>query len=231
MTLSDVMRQLESLGTEQARKIYRRHGAGDNTFGVSFANLGVLRKKIKTDHALARQLWATGNFDARALATMIADPAQATPAELDAWVGDANFYGLADIFASYAASTPHAAKLREKWIRSKEEYVAQAGWSLLSHALKNGESFDDADLEARLAHIVNHIHTAQNRVRHSMNGVLIAIGIYAPQLEKQVLAAAARIGKVVVDHGETGCQTPDAAAYIAKARARPPRKSKVAGKA
>jgi hypothetical protein len=28
------------------------------------------------------------------------------------------------------------------------------------------------------------------------------------------LAAAARIGPVEVDHGETGCKTPDAAAYI-----------------
>jgi len=30
------------------------------------------------------------------------------------------------------------------------------------------------------------------------------------------LAAAKRIGKVEVDHGETGCKTPDAAAYIRK---------------
>jgi 3-methyladenine DNA glycosylase AlkD len=226
MTCTEVMRQLESLGTEQARKIYRRHGAGDNTFGVSFANLGALKKKFKTDHELARQLWATGNFDARALATMIADPKQATAAELDAWVKDANFYGIVDVFAAYAASTPLAPKLREKWIKSKEEYVAQAGWWLLSHALKNGESFDDADLEARIAHIEKHIHAAQNRVRHSMNGVLISIGVYVPHLEQQVLAAAARIGKVVVDHGETGCKTPDAAAYIAKAKARPPKKGK-----
>lgn len=27
---------------------------------------------------------------------------------------------------------------------------------------------------------------------------------------------AARIGKVEVDHGETGCKTPDAAVYIRK---------------
>jgi len=37
--LNDVMTELEFLGTEQNRKIYRRHGAGDNQFGVSFANL------------------------------------------------------------------------------------------------------------------------------------------------------------------------------------------------
>jgi hypothetical protein len=38
------------------------------------------------------------------------------------------------------------------------------------------------------------------------------------------VTAAQRIGAVEVDHGETGCKTPDAAAYIAKARAHRRRK-------
>ena len=41
-----------------------------------------------------------------------------------------------------------------------------------------------------------------------------------PGLEKKATAAARRIGKVEVDHGETGCNTPDAIAYIRKAKAR-----------
>jgi hypothetical protein len=53
-----------------------------------------------------------------------------------------------------------------------------------------------------------------------MNGALIAIGLRNPRLEKKAVAAAKRIGKVEVDHGETSCETPDAAAYIAKAKAR-----------
>ena len=39
-------------------------------------------------------------------------------------------------------------------------------------------------------------------------------------------AAAKRIGKVDVDHGETGCKTPDAAPYIAKAAAHRKKKRK-----
>jgi hypothetical protein len=37
-----------------------------------------------------------------------------------------------------------------------------------------------------------------------------------PKLQKKALAAAERIGNVEVDHGETSCKTPDAAAYIRK---------------
>lgn len=64
------------------------------------------------------------------------------------------------------------------------------------------------------------IHQRANRVREAMNSALIAIGMRSPALEEQALAIAAAIGKVHVDHGDTGCKTPDAAAYIHKARAR-----------
>jgi len=53
-----------------------------------------------------------------------------------------------------------------------------------------------------------------------MNSALIAIGLRNARLERLAQAAAAAVGKVEVDHGETGCVTPDAAAYIRKARAR-----------
>lgn len=54
-----------------------------------------LNKKIKKDHALAQQLWATGNHDARVFATMIADPEQADDALLEAWVNDLGNYVIA----------------------------------------------------------------------------------------------------------------------------------------
>ena len=64
------------------------------------------------------------------------------------------------------------------------------------------------------------IHTRKNRVRYSTNNALIAIGARSSRLEKKALAIAKKIGRVEVDHGETGCKTPDAASYIPKARAR-----------
>ena len=49
---------------------------------------------------------------------------------------------------------------------------------------------------------------------------LIAIGIYKPELRDETIETARRIGRVNVDHGETGCKTPDAIEYIARAKAR-----------
>ena len=53
-----------------------------------------------------------------------------------------------------------------------------------------------------------------------MNMALVSIGITRPALRNRAIAAARRIGQVEVDHGQTGCKTPDAEAYILKAAAR-----------
>src|SRR6186713_2450117 len=74
MTLEEVLAELESLGTEQNRKIYRRHGGTEPILGVSFANLYSLRRRIKRDQPLAVALWETRISEAQFLATMIADP-------------------------------------------------------------------------------------------------------------------------------------------------------------
>jgi hypothetical protein len=49
-----------------------------------------------------------------------------------------------------------------------------------------------------------------------MNTAVINIGIRSEALRERAVAAANRIGEVYVDHGETGCKTPNAVDYIAK---------------
>lgn len=215
-----MLRRLESLGTAQNRKIYRRHGASENLFGVSFANLDQLKKEIKTDHELAQQLWASGNDDARVLAAMIADPAAADRELLESWKKDLNSYMVTDIFSGFVEKTAHAQKRMEQWTRSKEEFSGRAGWMLLARIARSNESLPDSYFLPYLETIERTIHTSKNRVRDAMNSALIAIGIRNSALEKKAIAAARRIGKVEVDHGETGCKTPDAEAYILKARRR-----------
>ena len=56
MNYDQAMKELEAAGTAQNRKVYARHGIGENMFGVSFATLEKLRKQIKVNHELAAQL-------------------------------------------------------------------------------------------------------------------------------------------------------------------------------
>lgn len=225
MTREQVMAALERAGTAQNRKVYARHGVTGATFGVSYAELGKQKKRIGTDQALAEALWTTGNHDARVLATMIADPALATRALLAAWSRGINNYVITDAFAKLAAVSPYRRPVMEQWTKSKDEWVGAAGWNIAAHLAANEAALPDGYFSPFLATIVKRIHTSKNRVRYAMNGALIAIGLRSPALRAEALAAAAAIGKVVVDHGDTGCKTPDAASYIAKVAARAVKKA------
>ena len=220
MTATTVLRELKSLGSEPTRKTYRRHGVTGEVFGVSYADFGRLKKRIKVDHGLAKALWASKIHDARILATMVADPVQLEAAELEAWVRELDNYILTDAFARLTSDAPGARERAERWSASGDEWIARAGWLGIGRLALNDAALPDDYFEARLATIEREIHHRQNRVRDAMNSALISIGIRKDELRKKALAAAARIGKVVVDHGDTGCTTPDAAEYIRKVLAR-----------
>jgi hypothetical protein len=99
--------------------------------------------------------------------------------------------------------------------------VRQTGYVALASFLRSGDpALSDAACRRWLKQIEREIHGSPNRSRHAMNGALIAVGVFRPELAPEAVAAAGRIGTVEVDHGETGCKTPAAAPYIERALAR-----------
>jgi 3-methyladenine DNA glycosylase AlkD len=219
-TVQDVLHELEALGSEQTRKTYRRHGISGDMYGVSYANLGALRKRLKTNHALACQLWASGNHDARILATMIGDPAQADEQLLTAWAGDLRDHVVADALVGFVSKTRDARAWMERWIDTDGEWTERAGWHLLGQLAANDPALPGAFFEPYLARIERDINAERNRIRQAMNNALIAIGMRDDTLEARALAVAKAIGKVNVDHGDTSCKTPDATSSIRKGRER-----------
>lgn len=220
MTLKQTMKELESAGTEQNRKVYKRHGVKGEMFGVSYANLRRLAKSLKKNQKLATELWKTGNHDARVLATMIADPNAVDVKTLKSWVRNLDNYVLTDALSAFVSRTVFATELAESWTKLKGEWTGQAGWNLIAHIAMNDELKSDAYFEEKLAMIEKTLRSSRNRVKHAMNGAIIAIGMRNKDLEKAAIAAAKKVGKINVDHGETGCVTPDAADYIKRAKAR-----------
>lgn len=218
--LAEVMRKLEAAGSESTRKTWARHGATGPMFGVLFGELFKLMKAIDVDQDLARELWATGNVDARNLAMKIADPQQITPAELDRWAIENPLRICGLYIATLTAEGPHAqAKLRQ-WLGSADERLLAMGWTLLGRLADLDAGFPEDELQRRVAEIEQQIHTAPNIVRSEMNRALITIGGRSAALRKVVTAAAKRIGTVAVDQGDTSCKIPDALVTLDKMWAR-----------
>jgi len=225
MNLNSALRELKRRGTAQNRKVYRRHGVGENMYGVSFADLRGLAKQIKSDQSLAIQLWATGNHEAQVLATLIADPDQFDAKLLDAWAKDLSNYTITDEFVDLVARTAYRQKKADKWRKASGEWIGRASWHLIAQLALHDADLPDSYFEENLHEIATSIHTRKNRVREAMNNALIAIGVRNAYLQDKALGVTRTIGTVEVDQGETNCRTPDAAAYILKTVARKQRQS------
>jgi len=216
MTLKQALAALKKSGTAQNRKIYDRHGVLGEMYGVSYAELKTLAKAAGCDHGLAAGLWASGNHDARVLACMVADPAAFSSRELDTMARVLDNYVLTDSLAGVVARGPHALKKFTAWKNRKDEFVSAAAWNVLGGLAAHDNDLTDKFCSEQIDLVAREIHARPNRTRHSMNMALIGLGVRNSHLEKKARAAAKKIGKVEADHGQTSCQTPDAAGYINK---------------
>ena len=72
-------------------------------------------------------------------------------------------------------------------------------------------------MTARTLQLTVDVPADPGTVFEAMNMAVMAIGCRSDSLRSAAIAAAQRIGKVKVDHGDTACKTPDAVAAIEKA--------------
>ena len=219
MLLTEVLTQLEAAGSEQTRKTYARHGIKGECFGVSYAILGQLRKKIKVDDALAVELWASGNHDARILSCMVTDVKSLTRARVEAMVACIDNYALAGELGDLIARSPLLMEVHDAWRGDSGEWRSAIGWRMVSALAAKGDVSPDVG-RAYIAEIESGVGAAPNRTRLAMNSALISLGGYNSCVYEDVVACSGRLGPIQVDHGDTGCKTPEPLAYMNKLRAR-----------
>lgn len=217
MTLSEVMDYLESKGSEQTRKIYTNHGAKPPFFGVKVSDLKPIEKKERNNQALALELFATGNGDAQYLAGLIADPKQFTKKELEQWAKSATWYMISEYAVAWnLAEHSDCVAIASEWIHSNDPQLQVVGWAAISNHLgiQHSEGLDVAVVKDFLNKVETDIHAAENRVRYTMNGFVIAAANGCPELVESCKSLGDRIGKVEVFMGKTACKVPGIRPYI-----------------
>ncbi len=224
LSAKSILAELPALGSASYKKTMLVHGAHEPIHGVSIADLKKIQKRAGgTNHELALDLWGSGVHDAMYLAALMADDARMGKADLQRWIAGATSPMLAEYSVPWvAAGSPHGWEVALKWIDSRKEREAAAGWNTLSGivALRPDDELDLALLRKLLARIERELPGAPNRVKYTMNNFVIAVGCSVKALTADALRTGKALGKVQVDMGGTACKVPGIAEYVAKAKAR-----------
>ncbi|MBC8352318.1 MAG: DNA alkylation repair protein [Planctomycetes bacterium] len=223
MNATDMVSQLERLGSDSYRKILINHGANEPVLGVKIADLKRLQKQTKTDHHLALELFDTGIYDAQYLAGLVVDDEQMSKRDLRHWVAKSNCPAISGTIVAWVAAESRVGnELALKWVDAKNENAAQTGWMTLCSlvAITDDAVLDLSELTKLLQRVGRTIHKERNLVRYAMNSFVIATGSYVTELIDLSLQIGEKIGTVSVDMGNTSCAVPSAVEYIQKVQRR-----------
>ncbi|QRR04089.1 DNA alkylation repair protein [Dyadobacter sandarakinus] len=213
MTLQETLTQLEKLGTDKMREFNRKHGAHDNQYGLKMGDIRALAKKIKTNHALALELWNTGNIDARLLATLIIQPEKLSHEELNAIVKSERYSQVTDrLYSHVIKDYPDHEIMRNEWMSSDHPMCLRAGWSLTSGRIARNPG--GLDIPALLERIAAEMPAADPEVQWTMNSALAQIGIHHPEYRERALALGEAMGIYRNYPVSKGCTSPFAPIWI-----------------
>jgi 3-methyladenine DNA glycosylase AlkD len=210
-TTRDVMRELAALEDPKMREANERRG---DDHGVNLTHLRALAKRLKTQHDLALQLWATSDTAGRLLATLVCRPKAFSAAELDAMICDIRSPKLLDWFiVNLVKPGPHAEELRQRW-KDGDDLVGRAGWSLTTErVVKKAEGLD---LDALLDQIEKEMKQAPAQKQWAMNHCLAEIGIRHSKYRARAIRIGERLAVLIDYPASPGCTPPYAPVWIAE---------------
>ncbi len=215
MHATQVLSELETLGNAARRKHNTKAGAGDNQFGVKLGDVRKLAKRLKKQPELWRELWDTGNVEARLVATLIVRVKDLTAEDLGHMVETTTFSQVADWLSAYVLKK-HSDKeaLRQRWMKpgEKNRWAARAGWSLTAERV--AKDAQGLDLSGLLRRIENQLATAPSEVQWTMNMCLVNIGIHHPEHRKRALDIGEKLGVYSDYPVSKGCTSPFAPSWI-----------------
>jgi 3-methyladenine DNA glycosylase AlkD len=171
--IDGLLAELAALDDPKMRAANQKRG---DDHGVNLSALRAVAKRLKTQHDLARELWATDDTAARLLSLLICRPKAFALQELDVMLRQARAPKVHDWLVNYVVKkSPHAEQLRITWTHDPDPVVASAGWALTTERV--AKKPEGLDLSGLLDTIEAEMKGAPERLQWAMNHTLAQIGI------------------------------------------------------
>ena len=193
--IEQVLADLQALARPQELAGMARFGMDvSQRLGVSVPDLRRIAKSLGHDQALAQQLWDSGWADARIVAALVAQPAQFSSRQMDAWVKDFNSWDVCDQVCNNAfVASPLAWGKVPVWAKRQNEFARRAAFSLLASLAVHDKKADDAPFVQALALVEDAASDERNFVKKAVNWALRNIGKRNAELHTAAITSAQRI--------------------------------------
>jgi 3-methyladenine DNA glycosylase AlkD len=194
-TVESAVAELKRLATKATLDGMARYAIpSDRAFGVAMRDVQALAKQLGRNHKLASELWETGWYEARLLATYVDEPDCITIKQMDQWCRDFDNWAICDTvcFALFDR-TPHAWSRVEPWSQQKEEFRKRAAFALLWGLCAHDDDATDDQFAKGLNLIEHAAEDERNFVKKSVNMALRSIGRRSRKLHTAAVKLARRL--------------------------------------
>ena len=167
---------------------------GQELLGISVVQLRAIAKRTGRDHALAEKLWASGIFEARILAAFVAEPAQLTRQQANAWAKHFECWADCDGLCLHLfRKTPFAHNLAVAWSGRREELVKRAGFTMMATLAVHDKAASNEVFHGYLKRVHEASTDERHNVKKGVNWALRQIGKRNLILNRGAIRMAKRI--------------------------------------
>lgn len=194
--VQSVLAELKRLSQPRIREeMSSRYGiVTKDAFGVRMRDMQDVAKKLGRNHALALALWETGNYEARMVATFVAEPDRITPALMDRWCRDFDNWATCDtVCFKLFDQTSHAFGRVAAWAGRKDEFQKRAAFALIACLAAHNEDAGDQRFRAFLPLIETAATDERNFVKKGVSWALRGVGGRSAALKSAAVALARKL--------------------------------------
>lgn len=177
-TLTSLLSQLHSLTNLKNIEGMKRYGiTSKKVLGISAPVMRSIAKTIGKNHTLALQLWKTGIYEARQIASLIDDPKLVTEKQMDAWAKAFDNWAICDgCCMNLFDKTPFAYAKAHEWSSAEPEFVKRAGFALMAALAVHDKKTPDASFLDFFPDLLRGSSDERNLVKKAVNWALRQIG-------------------------------------------------------
>ena len=193
--VAEVIAWLHQQASKQVRDGMARFAIpSEQALGVSVGALRAYAKQLGCDQPLAEALWQNGIYEARMLATMVADAKQVTPKLMEAWCRDFDSWALCDTACfSLFDRTPHAFAKIKAWSKRQGEFQKRAAFALLACVAQHDKKLGDEPFLECLPLVEVAASDDRNFVKKGVSWALRGVGERSAGLHQAAMQIAQRL--------------------------------------